>query len=311
MEAKFKGCLLGAAVGDALGMQTEGLSPAEVSKLGWIRDYGTGSLNPKLRPGQYTDDTQQTLLLAESLAEKGRLDMDHYASKLKKWGLKLRENPELDRMTGRTSLEAIERLLGGVSWQESGGERASCGAAMRVAPVGMLYWQDLQLAGEMAALSALPTHSSPAARAGAAAVAVGVAAALQGKNASEIVRAASSAASRWDKPLADRIRFAWKLKDFDSRTALERIGASPLVWEAVPAAFYCLAHSPRSFSGVVLAAVNFGDDSDSVASMAGAISGALLGVGAIPARWLAGLEDHDEIERIAVRLWQLSQRLQV
>jgi ADP-ribosylglycohydrolase len=69
LKNKYIGCMLGAAIGDALGKQNEGVRRKEILKMGYIKDYGrapTGSPGEKLRAGQYTDDTEQMLVLAQS-----------------------------------------------------------------------------------------------------------------------------------------------------------------------------------------------------------------------------------------------------
>jgi ADP-ribosylglycohydrolase len=154
-----------------------------------------------------------------------------------------------------------------------------------------------------AELQSLPTHSGPAARAGSIAVAVGVALSLQGFPKETILRTASALARRADEVLADRLLRAGSLSS-DPEEALAEIGTSPAVYEAVPAAFYCfLRFGPEE---ALMVGASGGGDTDSVASIAGALAGAACGTSWIPERWLSILEDRERLERTAQNLAELS-----
>lgn len=309
LKEKFVGCLIGLAVGDALGMQTEGMSRKEIQeKLGIVRDYGISRASPlyeKLRPGQYTDDTEQMILLAESIDSNG-FNIEDFADKIKEWGKKIVGNPALDRGAGPTSLWAARRLIAGADWRKSGGLTPTCGSAMRVAPIGLFYHKNIESVVENARISSLPTHSSREAKAGAISVAVGVALALKEKNPEAILNEAAEYAGREDKRLAEKIILALELREKKHREAMEIIGNSYLVYDTVPAALYCFAKYADNFEEAVLAAVNGGGDTDSIAGITGAMSGARNGVNAIPLRWIEPLEDREKIKRLAIRIWEIS-----
>ncbi|MEM0498518.1 MAG: ADP-ribosylglycohydrolase family protein, partial [Methanothrix sp.] len=95
--------------------------------------------------------------------------------------------------------------------------------------------------------------------------------------------------------------------DRDPSDALELLGTSPSVHDAVPSAFYCFVRlEPEE---ALVEAVNAGGDTDSVASMAGALAGARYGTSWIPERWLSQLENRDMIEELGRDLGRLSLRL--
>ncbi len=308
---RFRGCLLGVAVGDALGMPVEGYSAEEIeSKFGRVKDMmpaPEGHFHSGLGAGQFTDDTEETLLLAESMIEASGFSAERFADKLMSWGSLWTLDEKLNRGVGFTTRSSVESMLAGTSWKESGLTIPTCGSAMRAAPIGLLYRCDLSLAGRYADLQSIPTHCGPAARAGAIAVAVGVALCLQGFPKDTVLRTASSLAGKADKSFADRLLWIGTLLDQEPPLALAAIGNSPEVSETVPAAFYCyMKFEPEE---ALIAAASSGGDTDSIASIAGSLFGAALGTGWIPERWLSRLEDRERIERVTIELSNLSSEL--
>ena len=311
MLDRFKGCFLGLAAGDALGMPTEGYTAEEIrSKFGIVRDmlpareehFHTGLL-----AGQYTDDTLETLILAESMIEASGFSGDRFAEKLIEWGSSWALDERLNRGVGFTTKSSVERMRSGTPWQESGLGIPTCGSAMRAAPIGLLYHRDLGLVSRYADLQSICTHCGPAARAGSIALASGVALSLMGIPKQTILRMASDLSSRADKEFADRLLWAGSLIDLDPANALSTIGNSPAVIETVPAAFYCFIHfGPEE---ALIHAVNSGGDTDSIASMAGTLAGAYYGTSWIPGRWLSHLEGEVRLLQATERLADLSTML--
>jgi len=308
MLDRFRGCLLGVAVGDALGMPTEGYTANEIrARFGPVRDMmpaPEGHFHTGLLAGQFTDDTEETLMLAESMIEGYGFSADRFAEKLTAWGTAWTLDERLNRGVGFATRSAVESMIAGTSWKESGLPLPTCGAAMRAAPIGLLYHSDLNIVKSYANLQSLPTHSSPAARAGAVAVAVGVALSLKGFSKEMILRTAASQASRIDVEFAERLLWILSLMDLPPEDALGLIRSSPLAAETVPAAFYCfLKFEPEK--GLIMAAAS-GGDTDSIASIAGSFYGAAAGSPWIPQRWLSALEQKGRIEDAARGLFHLS-----
>jgi ADP-ribosyl-[dinitrogen reductase] hydrolase len=308
MLDRFRGCLLGVAVGDALGMPTEGYTAQEIrSKFGPVRDMmpaPDGHFHTGLQAGQFTDDTEETLMLAEAMIEGYGFSADRFAEKLTAWGTAWTLDERLNRGVGFATRSAVESMIAGTSWKESGLAIPTCGAAMRAAPIGLLYHSDLNIVKNYANLQSLPTHTSPAARAGAVAVAVGVALSLKGFSREMILRNAASQASRIDIEFAERLLWILSLMDLKPEDALGIIRNSPLAAETVPSAFYCfLKFEPEE--GLIMAA-GCGGDTDSIASIAGSFYGAYAGSLWIPERWLSALDQRDRIESAARGLLDLS-----
>ncbi len=305
---RFKGCLLGVAVGDALGMPVEGYSAEEIeSKFGRVKDMMPaleGHFHSGLEAGQFTDDTEETLLLAESMIEASGFSAERFADKLMSWGSLWALDEKLNRGVGFTTRSSVESMLTGTSWKESGLTIPTCGSAMRAAPIGLLYRCDLSIIARYAELQSIPTHCGPAAMAGSIAVAVGVSLCLQGFPRETVLRTAACMAGKADKEFADRLLWAGSLLGLEPSQALEAIGNSPVVSETVPAAFYSyMKFEPEE---ALIAAASGGGDTDSIASIAGSLLGASLGTGWIPERWLFCLEDRERIERVAAELSRLS-----
>ncbi len=124
MLDRFRGCLLGAAAGDALGMPTEGYTAYEIRSLfGQVRDMmpaPAGHFHTGLLAGQITDDTEETLMLAESLIEASGFSAARFADKLIAWGTTWTMDERLDRGVGFATRSAVESMIAGTPWQESG-----------------------------------------------------------------------------------------------------------------------------------------------------------------------------------------------
>ncbi|MDF0592749.1 ADP-ribosylglycohydrolase family protein [Methanotrichaceae archaeon M04Ac] len=308
---RFCGCLLGLAVGDALGMPVEGLTRDEIrASAGEVREMlapAADHFHSGLAPGQYTDDTEQTLILADSIIDAGFFDVERFAAKLAEWGRCWTADPGQNRGVGWTSMTAIGELLRDRPWREAGLATPTCGSAMRAAPIGLVYHCNLDLVARYADLQSLPTHSAAAARAGAVAVAAGVALSLLGFAPVKVLEMAATLTERIDRDFARRLLVVEELLDLDPAEALGEIGTSPMVSETVPAAFFC--HLKLEPEEALIAAASNGGDTDSIASIAGALAGASRGSGWIPERWLFHLEDRERIERVARDLAAVASRI--
>lgn len=306
-KSKYFGCMLGAAIGDALGKQNEGVKREYILKKGCIKDFGKavdGTPGDKLRPGDYTDDTEQMLVLAGSLIDNNGFDVIDFSNKLAKWGADALKDPIRRSFVGPTSAHAIEKLYSGVSWKESGGNIPSCGSAMRVAPVGLFY-EDLDDVESNAALSSMPTHSNKISIAGAVAVAIAVRCALDDKGCADIISETCARTSKYDAGLAEKIRLSFELRNNDPDEVFSELGTSYLVLDTVPCAFYCFIRHFENPESAIIEAVNAGGDTDSIACITGALCGALHGSESFPERWIEGLENKGLIEETAGKMYEM------
>lgn len=308
---KFKGCMLGLALGDALGMPTEGLTAEQIkSSFGFVEDMKAAPphhFHYGLGPGQFTDDTLQTLLLGESILESRGFNVDSFVNKLIEWGEEWSSNPKLGRGVGLTSRTAIGSLMQGNDWNESGSDIPTCGSAMRVAPIGLVYSSNLDLVFKYANLQSIPTHSSSEARAGSIAVAIGIAQSVNGLDKYSVLKSAFNFSKKIDDKFADQLMKIQDFLELSPTEAIKYIGTSPAAIEAVPAAFFCYLKFEPKHS--LIFSANSGGDTDSIGAIAGALSGASSGTKWIPSQWLRSLEDKTKIEELAIELLKLKSDL--
>ncbi len=290
---RIAGCLYGAAIGDALGSAFELInSDAIERRLGEpiVREYlraMPGSLLSPREPGRPTDDTAMALSVATAVASSEPLTAGLFAKRFLE---------DLDRHTGRFGEMFWTGGPGGATTRSlarlgRGADPATCGhpedggngTAMRVHPVGFLADRDTVL--EVAAVQARVTHGHPAAIAAAAAQAAIVHDALHGVEASLDVPAGivdATFVKAWHDLHRDLAPSGLRLP-----SRLRNVAMS--AWETVAAAdaiATCFAGDPVAAIGVAAAS---GGDTDTIASITGAIVGARSGLGAFPAAWIDGL----------------------
>lgn len=292
-RARYRGALLGAVVGDCLGAPFEGTA-GPVPLEAWAEvDLTDAALVP-------TDDSIMMTAVAESLVRRGRLDDDDLAASFAAhWA----RRPQAG-YSHRTS-----RLLGdihrGTPWRDAQPDigRPSNGAAMRVAPIALVAAPDPATALGLAERSAVVTHRHPGAIAGARAQTAAVLAAITHPartpfDASAFARSVCQAAA--DTGIeANTVRAVDLASRGDPEEIIDTLGAGLMAHESVPAAICAFIAHHDSFSDAVTLAVRLGSDADSVAAMAGAISGALLGEHAIPTRWLTRVPEIDHLRQLA------------
>jgi poly(ADP-ribose) glycohydrolase ARH3 len=299
--SRFEGCLLGLATGDALGAPFEGM-PAD--HVFWVHGPISEWLDaPDLDILRTTDDTQMALAVAEELIEHGVLDPGSLARRFA-------DSYDPERGYGPGARRILEGVRAGGDWSQLAAEvfpggSFGNGAAMRVAPVGLMFAHDHERLIEQARLSAMPTHQHPLGVEGAQLLALAVALAAEGppldrRHFLGVLDAhCTSEEFRW------QIRAMRKLRRGHS---IGFLGSSLPAHRSVGTAIACFLSSPDSYEGVILKAITLGDDTDTVAAMAGAISGAHLGVAAIPTRWIERLEDPAHVLAVAERLHTRSAR---
>ncbi|MCL1981497.1 MAG: ADP-ribosylglycohydrolase family protein, partial [Clostridiales bacterium] len=162
IESRAFGCLAGAAAGDAIGAPASFLTRAEIK-----RTYGC--IGGFLDAADITDDTQETMIIAELLIRDGEFCEDAFCLAMKNWALE-KKMLESD-LIGPSTRRFLASLIEGKDPREGAKTSDTNGSAMRVAPVGIKYWRDMDLCVKAAARSSLPSHGSAPAVAAACAVA--------------------------------------------------------------------------------------------------------------------------------------------
>ena len=319
MDPRFSrayGALAGLALGDALGMPTQAMSPQQIQTVyGHVTGLVDGDKSqpyaPGMAAGSVTDDTEQALLIA-SLLLKGHgsglnLDASEFSHALLAWEDSMIERGSLD-LLGPSTKAALERVRAGEDPLRVGGEGTTNGAAMRVTPIGIAAsTSDQQLFADAVWSSCQVTHAT-----------------RQGFQSAALVAAAVSLGI--DAGAADVTDLLWKAVAF-VRSLPERGAWSPepdvvaathralklaaqpsssLEWlagqigtavasaQAIPMAFALLARDPSPRA--LLQAANLGGDTDTIGAIAGAILGASLGVEVFDAYGLAQVEQVSQLD---------------
>jgi ADP-ribosyl-[dinitrogen reductase] hydrolase len=257
-----------------------------------------------LKAGQWTDDTKMMLCHARSILERKGVNVEDTARKFVAWF----ESGDW-RGIGGSTYESIQRLRAGVHPQESGarGEMAAGnGAAMRIAPVGLVDCLDLEKLRRDVREVSMITHANPEAVAGAQAVAFAVARAARGDlDPSSLI--AETVDFIGPCAVSERLLLAkdFLAKDMEPDEALARLGTSGYVVETVASAFFCFLRTPGDFEETVSRAVEGGLDADTTGAVAGAVSGAFNGLEGIPERWRQGVEAAEEIIDLGEGIFRL------
>ena len=339
---RVRGCLLGMAIGDALGAPLEGLGAQQIrAHYHLVTDYVDGARAWKKKPyrwrlpGLYSDDTQQALVLCDVVLEHGRIDLARLA------GLYLElATPEggyagAHRGVGRSFRQVLADLKRGVPPDRTGQGSAGIGAAMRIAPLALYFAEEPDALHEAVMAASLMTHRDVRSLSGAMAVAHAVRrlVAGAGRDPSFLFRVAADVARAEDRialeaadsvaslgahgrSLSQAIANAEPLLDIPRERALaalaeeaNRHGAEPACKRATmgfpPAcipACLYLLLTTDSFEEALIEVVNLGGDADSTGAILGALAGAHFGAEAIPPRWLEGLQNREGIEARALAL---------
>ncbi len=314
------GCLAGLAIGDAMGMPTSFLTPGQIrERFGPVDTF----LPPEpghiyhdgLRAGEVTDDTEQSLALLRSYVRMGRVDPRDVVSELLAWARRV--EGKYASPLGPSTQRALDAVAAGVAVEVAGQTGDTNGAAMRIAPLGVLHGllgstPDAML--DDVELTCLPTHGTDVAISAAAAVAAGIAAcfagpvdvatvldaARKGARAGQVrgrpvVAPSVEARLRW---VSDNIQPGMPL-DLAAAALYDLIGAGVAAAETVPMAFGLFIAAEGDPAVAIPLAVNAGGDCDTIAAIVGALSGAFAGVQAIPAAWIETVERVNDLDLLA------------
>jgi len=284
LKSRFLGSLVGTAVGDSLGAGGK----------------------------KYTDDTAMMIGIAESLIENKGFDADHMAQifvrnyDAEPWRGYGPGPPRIFKLikSGLNRKEAAEKIYPGGSYGN--------GSAMRIAPIGLFYYDNPEKLREIACKSSKITHTHVLGIEGAVLQAYAVALAA---------KAEPDQLDKYDflKKLADCVEasvYREKLKAMETllkeaanqSTVVIELGNTVEAFNSVPVSIYSfLANS--GFRNALNYTLSLGGDRDTISAMTGAIAGACYGIEGIPEQWLHSLENRDYIEGLAEKLWQIKGEL--
>jgi len=292
---RFEGCLLGLALGDALGAPYEG-GPVEL--MLW-------RLIGRTRQGEtrWTDDTQMSLDVAESLAALGGVDADDLA-------LRFARSYQWSRGYGPGAAKLLKRIARGADWRQAnrsvypGGSYGN-GGAMRAPVVGLFYADRFEELAEAARLSASVTHAHPLGIEGAVLLATATALAARANRPVAILQGAAGQCNL--EPFMARLGIAsdWLQSGADPTTGEVRrkLGNGIAASESCVTALYiALQFLERPFEEMLRFAAGCGGDVDTIGAMAGAVWGAANGAAKLPPSRLAKLEQRARLSSAAAAL---------
>jgi poly(ADP-ribose) glycohydrolase ARH3 len=282
LQDRFRGCLVGLAVGDALGGRFEAQSAdyirGRLPTVEHLINYVTDEL-------WYTDDTQMAIGVAESLADQGEIVEAHLCQSFV-------ANYMPSRGYGRGARAVLDAMEDGGDYQAvaarhfPGGSYGN-GAAMRVAPVGLFFRDDPRMVLDQSRLSALPTHVHPLGIEGAQLIALAVAHASTIEQFDRDAFFAALLEHCHSSEYRNKLESAAKIQ---TTAELLSLGNGIEALESAPTAIASFALTPDSYQETIGNVIFLGGDTDTLAAMAGAISGAFLGIAAIPSVLIDNLE---------------------
>jgi ADP-ribosylglycohydrolase len=314
------GCVLGGAVGDALGAPFEGLWAASIpNSADLLAGYAEYEGFPR---GQYTDDTQLTVATLKSIIRERCIDAADIARSIARlWRSQAVVGP------GGACTAAADKLLAGVPWSEAGADigQAGNGTAMRTSALGLFFLpRPDELATQVAHVSRI-THQDPRSVAGGVAIAAATfhLAIEPEMNANTLCNSVATYISPIHPEFASLVTELPAYLAKDQHTTLEYIAWSggrerefedviitPYVIPTVLAALWAVTSYQTSWGDAVSQVIGLGGDVDTLGAIVGGLMGARLGLRAIPEHLVQNVLDSQQLHALAIRYAQLIDSLQ-
>jgi ADP-ribosylglycohydrolase len=300
------GCILGTAVGDALGLPYEGLHPTKIKTINGYRLF--------FGKGMVSDDTEHTCMLAQALivsAGDKKLFLEAFAWRLRWWLLSLPAG------VGYGTLRAILKLWFGFAPIYSGVKSAGNGTVMRAALLGVCYGHDLTKLTSLVKFSTVITHTDP--KAEYATLAVAIAAYLSSQDMVILpqyyVKTLESILPANAEELISLMRQAGEsaYRQEDSQIFAASLGLTQgvtgYVYHTVPVVVQIWLRHQENYPLAIKEVIKLGGDTDTTAAILGAIIGARVGKKGIPSPWLRNLGEYPRtvqwIENLGLKLAQV------
>jgi ADP-ribosylglycohydrolase len=306
---RFRGILMGAAIGDAMGMPFQYLHPQLIRDMHPLppRTYlraPEGQLNARLEKGQFTDETQLMTLVTEVILEKGDIDAQEVAL-----GLMRLYDTHAWVSPGRSILAACRRLRKGMPWHEAGGYRDGSKPLAFVPPVVLRHPLHNEAIFHHSASLARMILIEPRVLIGCSCFGLLLKNILLCRDTQELPEAIQVTADYMEAhhpAFHDMLLWVLSLLDVEVAEGLEELGTGYSILETLFAGLFVFLKFPDDFAAAVSHVVYAGDNSDTTGFLAGAFAGAFNGYEGIPENLVAGLRDAQFFLDLADRLYLLS-----
>ena len=320
---KFKGTLLGVAIGDTLGRPFEGLIRIRIhSQFETFKQFIVD--NKKLFK-TYTDDTQLTLHTAQALIDGWGFKVEYLIREFIRW----LDDPPIG--PGFGCLSSIQKLKYGIDWREAASKSGGNGTAMRVSPIGLYYCKDPTALEHAAITSSLITHSHPAASAAALVISKAIAYLIDkspnnkisidkffeyitaplvnSHNAiwQEFIEVLNTLKENLETPLeAGLIKFSQVgvKSPFFIEEYLGKAFVHPYAISTVACAIFIFLKCVTSFEKCIYELATAGGDSDTVAAIGGSLAGSYFGFKEIPLDLINLVRDNQKIIKVSEDLYE-------
>ncbi|MBN1386665.1 ADP-ribosylglycohydrolase family protein [Candidatus Woesearchaeota archaeon] len=311
LEDKFIGCMVGAAIGDAIGAPIETLSQEGIQKrYGTVTSYISNELRrgTPLGIAEWTDDTEMAMTVAESLMRMGGIDPQHLGELFGRDIDRIDSLQEKERGYSVRSIQVSRMLRLGVNWRYTGIDSLGCGSVMRAHPIGLFFRDNMPDMKKNSDLQSRITHNGEESSASSLLLCYAVSLASQYKPED------GGIPQDFYKRILDLSGCSGtlhdELKDYadnQNLTLLELVelkkgGRGPV--GTVTVAVDSFMRSPDDFRDVIIRAINHSGDSDSVGSMAGAMAGAYNGFSRIPEDMVKPLYRKDDLIELGKQLYK-------
>jgi ADP-ribosylglycohydrolase len=313
MLDKFKGTLVGAAIGDSMGMCVEELPMDEVIMFYGGKVEGLVEPHPSspasfLKGGETSSEFEIVKIVAESIAEKGRIDIKDIIERFVKW----EAQEELHSYVDPYFLVSIRAIAEGREVEKGG---SSIEGALPAIPVGMYHYTNPALAVEGAKAITMLTHKNEFALDSSAIIAVAISELLQGRFYLEdeykyFIKLLKTFVKKDEtKYYLDKVENLIE-KQVSYEEAINELGNGSFCLEALSQALFIFLKTPSDTQNVIIHAANaygnYGGDTDAIALLAGAFAGAYNGEDSIPIAWKASLKNYNEIVKLAKKLYKVA-----
>lgn len=307
---RIAGAIYGVALGDAMGMPAYFFPDQTREKFGWIEDFldapSDHPVHKGFVAGQITDDTEQTLAIAQAIIDEGKVTLEGIAKALLNWYESV--GGDDSSYVGPSTKAAMKRIKAGEDLMTTGITGTTNGAVMRISPIGLIHPGDRDRAFHDAVISCIPTHNTNVAISGASAVAVGISRALVSSNWDDILLdmewGAKEGAKRGNKyilpSIEERFYFVYSLAETykDIKQTLEIfyniVGTGLQVYEIVPSALGMLILAEGDPLKTAIYSANCSGDADTLGAIACGLAGAANGASSIPSYYIKKIQEVNE-----------------